>query len=152
MLTTIEKVLVLKSINLFSKIPREDLSKVALIADEVSFPAEARIIEEGELGDSMYLIVKGKVRIHKKTQLLATLGEKECFGEMAILDNEPRSASVTAVDEVVCLRIDHDDFYDILADKIEIARGIFKVLTHRLREANQRAAEAFAAVQAAKQS
>lgn len=138
MLTTVEKVLVLKGIDLFSQTPGEDLGRVAQIAEEISYGAGKRVFEEGEIGDALYLIVKGRVKVHKGDVELAVLGEKTCFGEMAILDNEPRSASVTAIDHCVMLRIEHDDFYDILADKIEIARGIFKVLTKRIRDANQK--------------
>ncbi|UCD84979.1 MAG: cyclic nucleotide-binding domain-containing protein [Deltaproteobacteria bacterium] len=134
MLTTVEKVLFLKSVGIFSHIPGEDLAQIAQIAEEVSFKKGATIFEEGDPGDSLYLIIQGKVRIHKGGQEISILGEKECFGEMAILDNESRSASVTTLENILALKIGHDDFYEILSDKIEIAQGIFKVLTKRLRD------------------
>ena len=133
MLTTVEKVLFLKSVGIFSQIPGEDLAQIAQIAEEISFKKGFTIFEEGDPGDSLYLIIRGKVKIHKGGQEISVLGEKECFGEMAILDNELRSASVTTMEMVLALKIGHDDFYEILSDKIEIAKGIFKVLTKRLR-------------------
>jgi CRP-like cAMP-binding protein len=96
------------------------------------------VFKEGDLGDTLYLILEGKVRIHRGERTLAELGEKECFGEMSILDSEPRSASVTTLDDVVALKIQREDFAEIMAGKGEIATGIIKVLTHRLREANKR--------------
>jgi CRP-like cAMP-binding protein len=138
MISTVEKVLFLKSVDLFKEIPGEDLAQIAQIADEVEYLAEAPVFKEGEVGESLYLILEGAVRIHRGDKTIVELGEKECFGEMSILDSEPRSASVTALRDLVALKIQREDFGEILATKSEIARGIIKVLTHRLREANKR--------------
>lgn len=135
MLTIVDKVLFLKGVSIFSEIPGEVLSQIAQIAEEVGVDKGARIFEEGEPGDSLYLIVNGRVKVHKGPREVAVLGEGECFGEMAILDNEPRSASITALEDALLLRIWSDNFYEMLADRVEIARGIFKVLTKRLRSA-----------------
>lgn len=136
MITTVEKVLFLKSIDLFSQIPGEELSQIALITDEVMFDAGDEIFREGEPGQTLFFILEGRVRIHSAgvTEDLATLGERAVFGEMALLDSEPRSASATSVTDLVCLKIERDDFNEILAEKGEIAQGIIKVLTRRLRD------------------
>ena len=138
MISTVEKVLFLKSVDLFKQIPGEDLAQIAQIADEVEFPGGQTIFKEGDNGEALYLILEGAVRVHRAERTLTELAEKECFGEMSILDSEPRSASVTATRDLVALRIQREDFGEILATKSEIARGIIKVLTHRLREANKR--------------
>src|SRR5689334_2473008 len=88
---------------------------------------------EGEIGDSMYLIVGGRVQVFKGDRLVLELAERECVGEMAILDSEPRSATVRAVTAVSALKIEREDFYELLTQKLEIAQGIIKVLTRRLR-------------------
>jgi CRP/FNR family cyclic AMP-dependent transcriptional regulator len=133
MISTVEKVLFLKGVDLFSAIPGEDLSQIAQIADEVDMDAGEPVFKEGDLGDSLYLIVGGKVKIHRGASEIAVLGERQVFGEMALLDSEPRSASATAVSDVTMLRILQEDFADILAEKSEIAQGIIKVLSRRLR-------------------
>lgn len=135
-ISTVEKVLFLKSIDLFSQIPGEDLSQIALITDEVQFDSGDEIVRQGDNGQTLFLIIAGKVRIHVVgvAEDLAVLGERGVFGEMALLDNEPRSASATAVTDVVCLKIERDDFNEILAEKSEIAQGVIKVLTRRLRD------------------
>ena len=135
MLTTVEKVLFLKSIELFSQIPGEDLAQVALIATEESREQGEEIFAEGESGDALYLVLEGKVRVHKDDRVIAELGERECFGEMAILDAAPRSATVTALDNTNLLKISREDFQEIMSEKPEIALGIIKVLSHRLRNA-----------------
>ncbi|MDQ3264325.1 MAG: cyclic nucleotide-binding domain-containing protein [Myxococcota bacterium] len=135
MLSTVEKVLFLKSINLFSQIPGEDLAQVAIIATEETREQGEEIFAEGEDGDALYLVLDGKVRVHREDRVIAELGERECFGEMAILDASPRSASVTSLEESHLLKISREDFQEILTEKPEIAMGIIKVLTGRLRNA-----------------
>ena len=135
MLSTVEKVLFLKSIDLFSQIPGEDLAQVALIATEEAREQGEEIFAEGESGDALYLVSDGKVRVHKNDRVIAELGERECFGEMAILDASPRSATVTAVTDTNLLKIGREDFQEIMSEKPEIAMGIIKVLARRLRDA-----------------
>jgi CRP/FNR family cyclic AMP-dependent transcriptional regulator len=135
MLSTVEKVLFLKSVDLFSQIPGEDLAQVALISTEETRDAGDEIFAEGEAGDALYLVLDGKVRVHRQERVLAELGERECFGEMAILDAAPRSASVTALEDCVLLKISREDFQEIMSEKPEIALGIIQVLSRRLRNA-----------------
>jgi len=137
MLSTLEKVLFLKSIDLFSQIPGEDLAQVALIAVEEPRESGEIIFSEGEPGDAFYLVLDGKVRMHHQEKMVAELGERECFGEMALLDSAPRSATVTTVNDTNLLKIARDEFHEILTEKPEIALGIIKVLSRRLRTASR---------------
>jgi CRP/FNR family transcriptional regulator, cyclic AMP receptor protein len=137
-ISTVEKVLFLKGVDLFKTIPGEELSYLAQITEEVEYTPNQLIFKEGDQGDAMYLIVDGKVKVHVGERQLAELGQKQCVGEMSILDAEPRSASVTSVTESTLLKIQREDFTEILAEKPEISQGIIKVLTRRLREANRR--------------
>ncbi len=134
-LTTIEKVLFLKSIDLFSQIPGEDLAHIALIATEETRDAGEDVFVEGDVGDALYLVLDGKVRVHRRDKTIAELGERECFGDMAILDASPRSANVSAMTDASLLRIAREDFLEIMSEKHEIAAGIIKVLVRRLRDA-----------------
>jgi CRP-like cAMP-binding protein len=81
----------------------------------------------------MFLIVEGEVMIHRGAQRLATLHPQECFGEMSILDNEPRSASATALTDCLLLKVDQDHFHGILAQNPDVALVIIRTLTRRLR-------------------
>lgn len=133
MISTIEKVLFLKGVDLFSQIPGEDLAQVARIAKELYFEQDSQIIEQGDVGDCLYLIIEGEVKVLADDQEIARLGEKESVGEMSILDAEPRSASVFAATDVVLLEIKQEDFYEMISERPEIAQGVIKVLTRRLR-------------------
>ncbi len=135
MLSTLEKVLLLKSIDLFSRVAGEDLAQLALISTEESRESGEVIFSEGEPGDALYLVIDGKVRVHRDEKLLAELGERECFGEMALLDSAPCSATVTALNAVNLLKIGRSEFHEILTDKPDIALGIISVLSRRLRDA-----------------
>lgn len=134
MLTTVEKVLFLKSIDLFSQIPGEDLTQVAIIATEESRDVAEEVFAEGDAGDALYLVLEGRVRVHRQDDTIAELGERECFGEIALLDASPRSATVTTLSEVALLKITREDFEELLQEKHAIAQGVIRVLTRRLRD------------------
>ena len=137
MITTVEKVLFLRGVDLFSDIPGEDLARIALITEEAQQPAGAEILREGDVGESLYIVVEGRVEVRRGDKRLAELSEREVFGEMAVLDPGPRSATVKAVTDVTLLTIRREDFADIMAERHEIARGIIQVLTRRLRAATR---------------
>jgi CRP-like cAMP-binding protein len=138
LISTVEKVLFLKSIDLFRALPSEELAQIAEIAEEQPMSAGDLVFAEGEPGDALYLIVEGKVKVQKGDKELARLQIRDVFGEMAVLDSEPRSASVTALEDSVVLKIGRDDFRDILSERPEIAMGVMKVLTRRLRETSKK--------------
>ncbi len=138
MLTTVEKVLFLKSIDLFRALPAEELAQIAEIAEEQEFVAGDPIFAENEPGDALYLVVEGQVRVHRSDKQLAVLSVRDVVGEMAVLDGESRSASVTVVNSATLLKIGRDDFRDILSERPEIAMGVIKVLSHRLRATNKK--------------
>jgi CRP-like cAMP-binding protein len=137
-LTTVEKVLFLKSIDLFRAMPSEELAQIAEIAEEQAFVAGDPVFAEGEPGDALYLVVEGTVRVHRGDKQLAQLGVRDVVGEMAVLDGEPRSASVTVVKDAALLKIGRDDFRDILTERPEIGMGVIKVLSRRLRETSKK--------------
>lgn len=131
---TIQKILFLRNIPLFSGMPPSELTHLADITQEVVYTAKDTIIRQGEHGDSMFLIAEGEVRIHLGDTDLAVLKAKDYFGEMSILDGEPRSASATAVTDCLLLRINQTDFYSILSHHTEVALTIIRTLTRRLRQ------------------
>jgi CRP-like cAMP-binding protein len=137
MITTVEKVLYLTSIDLFRGLPGEELATIAEIAEEQPFAAGDPVFAEGEPGDALYLLVEGAVKVHRGGEQLAQLGARDVFGEMAVLDSQPRSASVTVLKDAVLLKIGRDDFRDILQERPEIGMGIIQVLSRRLRPAGR---------------
>jgi HEAT repeat protein len=138
MLLTIEKVLILKTVSIFAETPEEILADVAAILEEVNVQAGVTILHKDEVGRCMYVIVDGRVRIHNGDQTIAYLGARDIFGELAVLDAEPRSASVTAEVDTSLFRLDQEAFYELMADRFEVARGIIRMLCRRVRAENTR--------------
>ncbi|MFM9960432.1 MAG: cyclic nucleotide-binding domain-containing protein, partial [Planctomycetaceae bacterium] len=134
MLLDIEKLLILKTVPIFAEAPDHVLAQVVSILEEQEFAAEQRVFEKGDLGTSMYVIVSGKVRVHLDDRELTVLGERQVFGELALLDPEPRSASVTATEPTLLFKISQSAIYELMANHIEITRGIMKVLCRRIRQ------------------
>lgn len=134
MLTTVERVIILKGVGIFAATPDPVLAELAALLAEEELPAGRPVFAKGDQGSSLYVIVEGEVRVHDGESTLNHLGERDVFGEMALLDPAPRSASVTAVADTLLLRLDAEPFYELMDDRIEIARGIITVLTGRLRD------------------
>lgn len=133
MLSTIEKVLFLKTVSVFGRTPEDVLVEVAELLEVVDVPGGEPIFQKGDPGDSLYIIVGGKVRVDDGERLLNYLGERDLFGEMALLDAEPRAASVTTIEPTQLLRLDQDPFYELLDDRPEIATSLIRVLSQHLR-------------------
>jgi hypothetical protein len=140
MLLTVEKVLFLKSAPLFSGLDSEELAALADIALEKDCAPGEILFEEGEPGHHLYVLVRGKVEVFRRLDTreypIAFLGEKECFGEMAILDNEPRSASIRAQEPSVVLKIDRESFRELIIERPQIAFAVMRILSSRLRHKN----------------
>ncbi len=133
MLSTIEKVLILKSVSLFASTPDAILAEVALLLEEVHLLEDQAVFQKGDSGDCMYIIVSGKIKAHDGDHFLNYLHDGDVFGEMAVLDPEPRMASITAMEDTTLLRLERESLYELMEDRIEVARGIIHVLSGHLR-------------------
>lgn len=134
MLLTIERVAHLKSIDIFAETPDHMLASVARIIHEVEVAQGETFIREGEAADCLFTVIEGQVRVHSQDRTIIVLGPGKTVGELALLDPEPRAASVTALEDTLLFRIDREPFDEVMADRPEIARGIIRALTRRLRE------------------
>lgn len=132
MLLTLEKVIILKSVGIFSEIPEETLAEIASFLDEVTVPAGQSIVTKGDIGRSMYIIIDGRVMVHDEEQDIAILGQREIFGELAAINPEPRTASVTAKEETQLFCIDYETLHELISEHVELATGIIQVLCKRL--------------------
>jgi len=137
-LLLIEKVLVLKSLNLFKETPENILADLAPLMKEMQYEQGTEIFKEGETGDSMYIIQQGNIRIHKGNTTLAILKEKEVFGELSLLDADTRSASATTDTDCILYKIDQEPFYELMDERPEVAKGFIKILCQRLRMMNEK--------------
>jgi ATP:ADP antiporter, AAA family len=137
MFSIIEKVLILKKTGLFHDTPDDALVEVAQALEEVNCTSGQVVFEKGEPGSSMFLIASGKVRVYDGGRTFNYLEEGDSFGEMAVLDPEPRSATVAAVEDTTLLKIDQSQLYELIESRLEVARGIIQVLSRHLRHRMQ---------------
>ena len=132
MLTIIEKVILLQSLDVFLDIPSEQLRYLASIAEEVSYLKKDTIYKMDDPPDAMYLVLDGSVRLHRNGDEVTVAGANEAFGTWALFDEKPRMVTATAMENVRLLRISTGDFYDLIADNVQITQGIFKALVRRM--------------------
>ncbi|HEX8429127.1 cyclic nucleotide-binding domain-containing protein [Hymenobacter sp.] len=133
-----ERVQVLHHTALFAETPENVLSSIVPIMKEVSFHEGQEIFAKGDLGTSLYIVYEGEVGIFNGPQQLATFKKGDFFGELALLDAEPRSATAVAHGPVVAFRLDQEDFYDVMEERGEVLRNVLRVLCQRLRRQNEK--------------
>lgn len=137
MLTSVDRLLFVRAVPIFTELRDDFLVRLASIMDELSFPANHRIFTEGEEGRSLYIVVSGRVRVHLRSQDLTTLEKGTCFGEMSLFDAEPRSASVTTMTACDCLVLTQQQLYEAIDETPGIAVNIIRLLSRRIREINK---------------
>jgi len=133
MLTIIEKVIFLQNIDVFSEVQTEHLALLASVAEEVTYKAGETLYEINDPPDALYLVLTGRVRLHRGEETIAESGPKEALGVWALFDDSPRVVSATVLEDSELLRIDHEDFVDLMADHVQIAQGVLKTVVTRLR-------------------
>jgi CRP-like cAMP-binding protein len=133
MITTLEKVIFLQEVDVFESLKTEDLAHLASIAEVLEFPANHVIFAEGGAGDSMYLVMEGQVRLHQQNQDVMVARAKDSFGTWSLFDDELRVVTATTLEQSRLLRVDKEDFTDLLADNVRITQGVMKSLVQRVR-------------------
>ena len=113
----LEKVLLLEGVDIFAGCSVDDLTALAQIAGERNFKEGEFIYSEGDPGETLIVIVEGRVRILKHGTLVLTLKEREAFGSVSLLDGAPRPADAVAETKVRALAIDRGDFLDLVSDR-----------------------------------
>ena len=133
MFTTIEKVIFLQNVEVFSAVSTEQLAYVAAIAEEISYLTKETIYQVGQPSDALFLVLEGNVRLHLDEEEITTAGPKEAFGTWALFDEEPRVTTATAAEDSRLLRIDREEFLDLLSDHTEITQAVLKNIAARMR-------------------
>jgi CRP-like cAMP-binding protein len=132
-LSTIEKVIFLKSVDIFARLTVEQLGRVSGLTTEVRFQPDETIVREGEPIDAVYLLLSGRVALEKGGQKTREIGEGNAFGTVAALDFNPAVHTIKAVDHVHALRLDARDLHDLLSQDFELVEGVIRVLCRMVR-------------------
>lgn len=147
--------LALRASPFLTALEERDLDPLVAVMDEVRFARDARLYEQGAAGDAMHLILSGQVgvvragaseapraaKMRPLDRILAVVGPGECVGEMALIDGEPRSATVVAVEDVVSARLTRAGYASLCEDDprrgIRLTLGLFRLLSQRIRQVNK---------------
>ena len=133
----------LENVTLFSGLREEELTSMVRVAVMKNYGKHASILREGEKSDALYIVAAGKVKVVLSTDggkevILAIIGKGEFFGEMAMIDEQPRSADVVAMEPTQILVIGKSDFINCLAHNPQMAFRIMQGLIQRLRNADRK--------------
>lgn len=123
----------LGQVPIFSSLGEKLLRQLADGAKDRRFAANEKVLSQGEKGIGFFLILEGRVEVRANGKVLATLGPSQYFGEMALLDEEPRTADVVAVAPTRCLVVSRWEFWGYLSDKPEAIRLLLQETVRRLR-------------------
>lgn len=130
-LARIETVVVLQSVELLSSCSAEQILRISAITRESLFDKGAVLYRKGDAADALYFVVRGSVQLTLSDGAATTLGPGGTFGVTEILSGRLRSALATAMEETLVLAIEADDFFDLLANNIEIVKALFRQLLER---------------------
>lgn len=133
-LTHDRKTGLLSAARLFDGVDAEGMDRIAEVAVEVEFPAEHVIARQGDIGTGFFVVVDGAVRVVRDGEVIARLGEGDFFGELSVLDGEPRLAQVVADGPTTCLALATWDFEAVLLDEPRVTLAILRGVARRLRD------------------
>jgi CRP/FNR family cyclic AMP-dependent transcriptional regulator len=134
---------VLKTVPLFASCPEEQLRMLTTVVTRKSAPRSTTIMAGGDPTDSLYIVLSGRLKVmmsdsEGKEVILAILGPGEIFGEMGLIDDEPRSATVISIEPCELLSITKRDFKKCLQENFEMTMAVMRGLVKRLREADRK--------------
>ena len=124
----------LSNVFIFSEVNQKALQNLLNTVSEETFIKGKTIFHKEDVGDSMYVITSGSVKAHENNYVFATLKTGECFGEYALIDNKPRSASITTLERSTVLKIERKDFLELLEADSSFAQGMLDVMIKRHRD------------------
>jgi CRP/FNR family cyclic AMP-dependent transcriptional regulator len=135
--------LLLRNVPLFSQLPEGQLALLTKVVTRKTFPRSTTIINAGDPTDALYIVISGRLKVmmsddEGREVILAILGQGEFFGEMGLVDDAPRSATVIAIEPCELLVMSKADFKKCLAENFDISMGVMRGLVKRLRDADKK--------------
>jgi len=133
MLTSVERVLILKGADLLREVGPRHLLRLAEVAIEVELSAGDTIYKEDDPADALYMLVEGRVRLSSAGRPLSEVGPGEAFGTWALVDGSERGQQAEVLEDGVALAVHRDQFYDVAATDLMLLQEVVRALAKRLR-------------------
>lgn len=134
------KLELLRSVALFAQLRGRELERVAQLADEIDVPAGKVLMRQGETGAEAFVVVEGRLRVERNGRSIAERGPGQVVGEMALLSEGPRTATVTALETSRLLVIGHREFHALLDEQPSVRMAVLDELAGRIRALDDEAA------------
>lgn len=132
-LSTLDRAIKLQKVELFSELETELLALLGSIAEQVYVEPGDKIVEQGSALDALNVVLAGSIQMSRDDKALFTVGEGDTIGNWALFDRQPSVVTATAMEPSWLLKIDREEFYDLLADHSEMTRELFFALFKRVR-------------------
>jgi CRP/FNR family cyclic AMP-dependent transcriptional regulator len=129
----------LRGVQMFAACTDKELAQIARACDELTVEADSTVVEEGAPGEGFYLIVSGEAEVTRGGRRVATVGPGEYFGELSLLDEAPRNASVKALTKMGLLQLKRREFSAVLDSWPGVAHKLLEQMARRLRQADEQA-------------
>ena len=129
-----EKAVALEHVPLFAGISVESMARLSAATGEQDFAAGQFIVRQGQIGTGLYIVVDGSVRVLRGSEELADLGPGDFFGELSVIDQQPRNASVQAVTDTRCLGLASWELLQLLQSDTALSLNLIRGLVTRIRE------------------
>ncbi len=129
-----DKLQLIADVPMFSACTKQEIKRIASLANRVEVPAGQPLTKEGDRSKEFFIIAEGEANVTVRGDRVATLGAGDFFGETALLDPGPRTATVTADTPMVVYKVEGEDFRSLLIDVPFIARNILRGIARRMRE------------------
>ena len=133
-MSPVERAIALRRVEAFRRVPMEQLAQLAAVAAEQDCEVGHALFSEGDRASSLYVVLSGKIRLERGGKPFAETGEGESLGTWSLFRDEPRRASAIVAEDARILVLERDDFYDVLAENVEITRSLVQDLVGRLIE------------------
>jgi len=133
MLTPVERVMSLKSIDLLANVGPRHLIKLAGVAREVPMWKDQAIYEERDLSEAIYVVVEGRVQLTRGERMLSEVTSGQAFGTWALVDDLERGQRAVCIEDGMLLELLREDFYEVAAGDLTLLRELLRVLARRLR-------------------
>ena len=140
-LSDLEKIFLLKNTYLFRHLDHELLLEIARQSHEHTLQAQQTLCRSGEIGDKLYIVAQGRLRVCREEQILGHIEAREIVGEMSLLSSQVRTATVVAAQPSLLLSLSQDMLFELMQDNFAITEALIKVLVVRLRERISRQSE-----------
>ena len=133
-MTVVERAVALRKVEAFRAVPIDQLAHVAAVAREEAFKTGSELFREGDPPESLYVVLAGRIRLHRSGSVFGEATAGEPLGTWSLFIDHPRRGTAEVIQDARVLVLDRDDFYEVLAEQVEVTRSMVQDLVGRLLE------------------